>query len=105
MIINGKVYDITSFLEDHPGGEEVLTELAGQDGTDPFDEIGHSPDAVELLKKFYVGDVEGAVQKPVEKKQNIKYPSSQGSSTNYFLIAAIPVVLVLGYAYYKFYAS
>ena len=24
MIINGKVYDVTTFGDDHPGGEEIL---------------------------------------------------------------------------------
>ena len=59
MVIHGKVYDITKFLEDHPGGEEVLIELAGQDATEAFEEIGHSDDARELLDKFYVGELEG----------------------------------------------
>lgn len=32
-----KVYDITAFLEDHPGGPEVLLDLAGQDVQDEFE--------------------------------------------------------------------
>lgn len=32
-----KVYDITAFLEDHPGGPEVLLDLAGQDAQDEFE--------------------------------------------------------------------
>jgi cytochrome b involved in lipid metabolism len=31
-----KVYDVTAFLEDHPGGPEVLLDLAGQDAEDEF---------------------------------------------------------------------
>lgn len=31
-----KVYDITAFLEDHPGGPELLLDLAGQDANDEF---------------------------------------------------------------------
>lgn len=56
MVIGGKVYDVTHFLQDHPGGEEVLVELAGQDATEAFEEIGHTQDARDLLVKMLVGD-------------------------------------------------
>ena len=29
MAINGKVYDVTKFLDDHPGGDEVMKDTAG----------------------------------------------------------------------------
>lgn len=37
MAIDGKVYDCTKFLEEHPGGEEVMTDCGGIDATGPFD--------------------------------------------------------------------
>lgn len=37
MVINGKVYDVTPFVDEHPGGEEVLVDCGGQDGTVPFE--------------------------------------------------------------------
>ncbi|CDZ98591.1 cytochrome b2 [Phaffia rhodozyma] len=43
ITIHGNVYDITSFIEDHPGGEKILLKYAGKDATEEFDEI-HSPD-------------------------------------------------------------
>ena len=36
----------------------MITELAGMDCTDEFDEIGHSNDANILLKEFFVGDLD-----------------------------------------------
>ncbi len=30
LSIHGKVYDVTKFLEEHPGGDEVLLEAAGE---------------------------------------------------------------------------
>ncbi|TYZ68725.1 hypothetical protein PybrP1_000634, partial [[Pythium] brassicae (nom. inval.)] len=32
-----KVYDLTAFLEDHPGGPELLLDLAGQDEHEEFE--------------------------------------------------------------------
>ena len=34
-IVNGKVYDVTSFLEEHPGGSGVILDEAGQDSYNP----------------------------------------------------------------------
>lgn len=28
-MLDGKIYDVTHFLDEHPGGEEVLLEVAG----------------------------------------------------------------------------
>lgn len=50
-----KVYDVTSYLDDHPGGAEVMLEVAGQDATNMFEDIGHSSDAREEMKKHQIG--------------------------------------------------
>ncbi|KAI8028489.1 Cytochrome b5 isoform E [Camellia lanceoleosa] len=49
IIISGKVYDVTSFLDDHPGGDEVLLTATGKDATDDFEDVGHSESAREML--------------------------------------------------------
>eukprot|EP01132_Coremiostelium_polycephalum_P009673 gene9673-11858_t len=54
-IINGNVYDVTKFLDDHPGGADDLINVAGRDGTNEFLDVGHSNDAVEMLKDFFIG--------------------------------------------------
>ena len=59
MTIHGGVYDLTDFLLKHPGGEEVLLKLAGQDGTVCFDEIGHTEEAIQLRETLKIGEVTG----------------------------------------------
>jgi cytochrome-b5 reductase len=55
------VYDITKYLEDHPGGTDVLIEVAGKDATAEFEEIGHSEEARESLEPFHIGDLPSEV--------------------------------------------
>lgn len=55
VIIDGLVYDVTEWHEDHPGGSEILLELAGKDATKLFAAVQHSPDAIEQRKSFVVG--------------------------------------------------
>ena len=57
IVINNSVYDVTSFLEEHPGGEEVLLEKAGGDSTEDFEDVGHSTDARTLMEKYKIGEL------------------------------------------------
>ena len=41
MIIDGKVYDCTSFTIEHPGGVGTLLGVAGEDATSEFKGVGH----------------------------------------------------------------
>ncbi|KAM9757480.1 cytochrome b5 type B isoform 3-T3 [Dama dama] len=64
LVIHGRVYDVSRFLNEHPGGEEVLMEQAGGDATESFEDVGHSSDAREMLKQYYIGDVHPNDLKP-----------------------------------------
>ncbi len=57
VVFEGKVLNITNFLSEHPGGEEVIMDHAGKDITQPFEDIGHSENAKELSEKYIVGKV------------------------------------------------
>ena len=37
MILFDKVYDVTKFMVDHPGGKEAILLFAGKDATEEFD--------------------------------------------------------------------
>lgn len=58
VTIGAKVYDVTSFLDDHPGGGDLILEYGGQDVQDILkDEISHthSEAAYEILDECLVG--------------------------------------------------
>mmetsp|Transcript_33223 Transcript_33223/g.45521 ORF Transcript_33223/g.45521 Transcript_33223/m.45521 type:complete len:147 (+) Transcript_33223:58-498(+) len=55
--VHNKVYDVTSFLDSHPGGRDPLLETAGEDATAEFDYVGHSSDAMKLMEQYCVGNL------------------------------------------------
>ncbi|XP_060196316.1 cytochrome b5-like [Lycium barbarum] len=58
VIINAKAYNVTNFLIDHPGGDEVLLTAAGKDASEEFEEAGHGSAARLMLDEFYVGEID-----------------------------------------------
>lgn len=56
------MYDVTKYIDDHPGGKEVLVEVAGTDATEAFEEVGHSDEAREQLGPYFVGDLPSEVR-------------------------------------------
>ncbi|MED6194935.1 hypothetical protein PIB30_033251 [Stylosanthes scabra] len=105
LIINGKVYDVTPFLDDHPGGDEVLLTSTGKDATIDFEDVGHSDSAVEMMQKYLVGEVD-ANTLPAESKHNPPPPTLAPSASNQssagliiqFLQFVLPL-LILGFAF------
>ena len=59
FVHDGKVYNATEYLADHPGGAESILITAGQDATEEFDAI-HSTKARGMLEKYYIGNVGAA---------------------------------------------
>ncbi|KAK0506086.1 FMN-dependent dehydrogenase-domain-containing protein [Armillaria luteobubalina] len=46
VIIKDRVYDVTDFLSEHPGGAQIILKYAGKDATLAYEPI-HPPDALE----------------------------------------------------------
>ncbi|KAI1749865.1 hypothetical protein F4782DRAFT_511178 [Xylaria castorea] len=63
MVIHGQVYNVTNYLQDHPGGAEVLIDVAGRDASEDFDNAGHSEDASEIMASYHVGKLQGGPRK------------------------------------------
>ncbi|CAM0881070.1 unnamed protein product [Alopecurus aequalis] len=60
VVIHGKVYDVTKFLEDHPGGEDVLLHVSAYgDATEAFEDVGHSTSAIGMMSSYLIGSIEG----------------------------------------------
>ncbi|KAG8699770.1 hypothetical protein FRC09_006397, partial [Ceratobasidium sp. 395] len=59
IIVHDHVYDVTEFLNDHPGGSKIILKYAGKDATEEYDPI-HPPDAIttNLPKEKHLGKID-----------------------------------------------
>lgn len=69
IIIHNKVYDVTNFLSEHPGGRKVLLNVAGKDASSQFDNF-HKPDVLERYKHLCIGVI-GVAPKAASQKRNM----------------------------------
>ncbi|KAJ5619870.1 hypothetical protein N7510_003854 [Penicillium lagena] len=103
LIVHDKVYDCGSFVDEHPGGEEVLLDVAGQDGTEAFEDVGHSDEAREILDGLLVGTVKRMPGDPAPRAPATTAPASSSSSSGGFGIGLYAVILVGGAVAYAAY--
>jgi len=81
MVIHDNVYDVTKFLDEHPGGEEVLFDQSGLDATEPFEDVGHSTDARELMAEYLIGTIQESDRKGTSNTGPKSWASSGDSSS------------------------
>lgn len=107
IIIDNVVYDITNFIEDHPGGVDVLLENLGKDASKCFTDVGHSDIAIEWRKKFEIGEVVDADRWEVRKKEAYPQLETDPPSLGFILnVWGPPVVLGLfGILFYSYFLS
>ena len=70
MIVRGEVYDVTAWVEKHPGGRTVLEQYAGRDVTDAFTAYhGGERNVLARLRTMRVGTVaQGETPTPTHLK-------------------------------------
>ncbi|CAJ1973448.1 unnamed protein product [Sphenostylis stenocarpa] len=86
LVINGRVLDVTKFLVEHPGGEEVILEVAGKEATNEFDAIGHSKTAQKLILKYQVGVLQGATVPDVDMNDGVVDKESNTKEMSAFVL-------------------
>lgn len=87
LIISNKVYNVTSFLNAHPGGAGVIALFCGKEATLAFSTKdlvpgrNHSSTAYSLLANYYIGDLNQTINtQAVQNAQNqVVPPGFQGN--------------------------
>jgi cytochrome b5 len=100
------VYDVSTYLDDHPGGAEVLLDVAGKDADEFFEDIGHSKEAREELKKHLIGHFKldaaaiAAMEKAAADKKALQLANATSPAT-VAVFAVVAILLAVGYAMYN----
>ncbi|KAF4554326.1 Cytochrome b5-like protein 1 [Elsinoe fawcettii] len=109
VVVHDKVYNASSFVDEHPGGEEVLLDVGGQDATEAFEDVGHSDEAREILNGMLVGDLKRQPGDPSPKTHGHTSPapatSSSGGLSGSTAIIALIVATAAAYFGYTFLAT
>ncbi|KAG8186386.1 hypothetical protein JTE90_026804 [Oedothorax gibbosus] len=72
IAIRGRVYNVTHYMEYHPGGEAELMRGVGTDATDLFNQVHQWVNAESMLEKCFVGYLKKSWTFEVPKLPNLK---------------------------------
>ena len=108
IVIHDKVYDVTKWLDDHPGGEDVLMENSGTDASEPWEDIGHSSEAREKMKKYQIGELRQEDRKNRKDKgptnwepsEHISTDSDDDTNSNWMFVI---LFIIIAYFYFHYY--
>lgn len=92
-----KVYDVTSYLDDHPGGAEVMLDLAGKNADEFFEDIGHSQDARNELKKYLIGTYEMTEEELEQMRIAAANKVNAGGSSPIMILLVVLVAMIYAY--------
>ena len=129
VVIHGGVYDMTEFQLDHPGGPDVVQDIAGQgmvclnmihngeykkigkhkqwtDATEEFENILHTEKARKMGHEYLIGSMKDAdFDKWIENMNQMKEDSHGGGNDGGLPIGMILVVILAIIAGYYFYTQ
>ncbi|TPX45048.1 hypothetical protein SeMB42_g00977 [Synchytrium endobioticum] len=95
MVRNGRVYDMTAFLYDHPGGEELILQRAGGDISGVMEEPHeheHSAAAYSMLEEYFIGILVDEKGEPVLESASYLHGASAEDKHEKFIDFSKPMV-------------
>ena len=89
VALYGNVYDVTSFLPNHPGGTKIVLQLAGTDATEQYDPV-HPPGTLEEVYR-QMQSSEPSTRRLYQRKRK-SLPSTQTVSYTHLTLPTIRLV-------------
>jgi cytochrome b involved in lipid metabolism len=57
IVVEGRVFDVTKYIDEHPGGVKALRAFAGKDATKAFRGPQHGTQVDDVIELFLIGDL------------------------------------------------
>ena len=92
-----KVYDVTKFLDDHPGGPEIILDKAGEDSHAEFEDIGHSQDARDQLAGLLVGTLKESAEDIAAAKEAARIKAENSGGSPIIMLAVVAGIAAVAY--------
>ncbi|KIY73960.1 cytochrome b5 [Cylindrobasidium torrendii FP15055 ss-10] len=109
ILIDAKVYNVSKFLDEHPGGDEVIIGESGHDATDAFEDVGHSDEARALLDGLYIGDFDKdsglEIKSSTASAQASRLASAQAQQSSSNTLYLVPLAFLGGYFAWRYYTA
>ncbi|KAI0278868.1 cytochrome b5 [Russula aff. rugulosa BPL654] len=106
VLLKGNVYDVTKFIDEHPGGDEVILAEAGKDATEAFEDVGHSDEARALLPGMLIGEFEKGANVKAKSYQSTAAAAAMDNAvqqtSNVFYV--VPLAAIVAYFAWRFYS-
>ncbi|URD83948.1 Cytochrome b5-like Heme/Steroid binding domain [Musa troglodytarum] len=98
-----QVYDVSSYMAEHPGGRDVLLSATGKDATVDFENVGHSSSGRELMDNYCIGTIDSStLPNDGEGVKAQQAPKGSADKTSEFvmrILQFIAPVMILGLAF------
>ncbi|KAK7954151.1 Alpha-hydroxy acid dehydrogenase- FMN-dependent [Apiospora saccharicola] len=80
VVVNGRVYDLTKFAPEHPGGADIIYTWAGKDASGIYNEF-HTPQRIEseLPASEKLGDLDGSTVTETWRQRSSPQTPSPGA--------------------------
>ncbi|KAJ5218330.1 uncharacterized protein N7498_000429 [Penicillium cinerascens] len=62
IIVDNNVYDVTNFIDEHPGGAKILKRVAGKDASKQFWKYHNESVLKKYAPKLKIGEVKEAAK-------------------------------------------
>lgn len=107
ICLHGLIFDITPFLNEHPGGPDVIVSVSGRDCTREFEDVGHTDSARRLAQKYLMGKLQGCAEDapiriPTNKEVQERNDSKSTTGTLGTIVTLSAVLVGTIAAYYAY---